>query len=601
MKMWFEHYAEEIAWAAEHGQKAAQLPAKRTITPVSPLLKSKWGQDSPFNDKCPIDKTDNTRSATGCVATAVAQIMYYHKHPTQGVGEHTNNWDNRGAYSNYKGKGYGSEYANFGATTYDWANMKNSYSGSATTAQKEAVATLMYHVGIACDMTYGGDAVGGSGAYTYVAAQALYTYFKYDKSLKYIMMNYLGLSKFEQAFIDELNAGRPILMGGATKHNEGHEFVCDGVNADGLFHINWGWNGTSDNYFALSALDPDEQGIGGASSLSGFRVQVEAVIGIKPDAGGTYSAPIVDVELYQGKHYYSFSKTEASKTETIKFSTKYAYNYGPADVSNAPVCFGVYTKDSVLVDVFGSDKFSMTAGGNNYSSLNVKASFNGLAAGKYLLALVFRLNDTQEWTPIGFEKQGVFRPFKVTDNTISIGEPESRITIVEGDFDVNTAEFYFYGNKQWELAMYNAYTGEPVVAVTFTSGANNKVAGEYNLTTNAAVYSDYETWYNYGSASITSKSGTMTIVRREDDVYEIWLSFKGKDNKNYELHGLFYDILAMNQYGYDVTLQDPIVEILPTTVEVVTTDKPEVIKTIENGHIVIKLGEKNYNILGSQL
>ena len=610
MRIWFKHYEEEIAWAAQNGKKTNMPAVKRSISPVSPLLKTTWNQDSPYNDLCPIDQTDNTRAATGCVATAAAQIMKFWNHPKQGTGKHTDNWDNSGAYSNYQGKGHGSEEVDFGATTYDWDNMLNSYKkGSYTTAQGNAVATLMYHVGVSCDMTYGGDKVGGSGAMTADMAKALYTYFKYDKSMQYLLMESVGIKKFEQLYIEELNAGRPILMGGATKDGAGHEFVCDGVNADGLFHINWGWGGLSDDYFVLTALDPDEQGIGGAASKNGFSVSVEAVIGIKPDEGGSLKAPVVTIEEYDGSFDYKFSKTEASKTENITFSTDLAYNWGPCDVTNAPIAFAVYNEDSTFVNAFGSDKFSMTAGGENYQSLSFKASFNGLAAGKYLLAIAFRLNDTDDWTNISFYGTGAFINLEATEDKVIIGDlakPQNGgggSSIVEGNLDVDVATFWYNGANNWDLVLYGSENYEPFLMVSFDSKSGKTVSGEYNVGTGATLYESYEDYYyaHYGWADpvTTSKSGSLTIVRRGDDEYEIWLTFVGANGTEYQVHGTFTGVEAEDEEGDAITLTDPIV--IPSAIESITTDQPKAVKTLQNGQIVIKLSEKTYNILGAQL
>jgi hypothetical protein len=611
MRVWFQHYAEEIAWAAANGKAARQQTPKRSISPVEPLLQTKWNQDKPYNDLCPIDQTDNTKAATGCVATAAAQIMKYWNHPVQGVGSHTDNWDNSGAYSDYQGKGKGSEFADFGATTYDWDNMLNSYKGSYNETQAKAVATLMYHVGVSCDMTYGGDEVGGSGAMTADMARALYTYFKYDKSMQYILMESVGIKKFEQLYIEELKAGRPILMGGATKDGAGHEFVCDGVNADGLFHINWGWGGLSDDYFVLSALDPDEQGIGGAASKNGFSVSVEAVIGIKPDEGGSLKAPVITVEPYEGSFDFKFSKTEASKTENITFSTDLAYNWGPCDVTNAPIVYAVYNEDSTFVKAFGSDKFSMTAGGGNYQSLSFKGSFNGLAAGKYLLAIAFRMNDTDDWTNIGFYGTGAFINLEATEDKVIIGDlvqPQNGgggggNSDIEGNLDVTSANLFYDSSDKstpWSLQLTDEDTWAPYIEVYFKGVSKTKVAGTYNVKGNVQLYFDYED-EDYVSAT----SGTLKLVCRAAETdedyaqYEIWLEFVGDNGKEYSVHGTFYLPATDSDTWDDISLADEVV--IPSAIEQTTIDQPKAVKILQNGQIVIKLSEKTYNILGAQL
>ena len=160
--------------------EAGLLPVAGTRDAISPLTSTQWDQDAPFNNQCP------GGSYTGCAATAMAQVMKYHNWPTTGTGSHTYS-------SNFMGYNYNNLSANFGNTTYDWNNMLNTYpySSSGTPAQRNAVATLMYHCGVAIEMGYSPE---GSGAYIadlyYYGAgshasveYALKTYFKYKTSI----------------------------------------------------------------------------------------------------------------------------------------------------------------------------------------------------------------------------------------------------------------------------------------------------------------------------------------------------------------------------------------------------------------------------------
>jgi len=601
MKVWFQHYAEEVAYAAKHqaaGEAVQHQTAKRSYTPVAPLLTSKWDQGKPYNDLCPIDKTDNKRSYTGCVATAAAQIMYYHKFPTKGTGSHTNNWDNK----DYGGKGSGSETANFGETTYDWANMIDDYSGSYTEAQGKAVATLMYHVGISCDMVYGSDKVGGSGAFTGDMAKALYTYFGYDKGLRYIMKDNIGYDKFEELFLAELAANRPILMGGATKNNEGHEFVCDGVNEEGYFHINWGWGGSSDSYFVLSALDPEKQGAGGAASGEGFSIQVEAVIGIQPDKGNPYAAPLVDIEPDEkGKFDYKFSKTAALKNEAITFSTEQAYNSGPADVSNAPIRYAVYKTDSTFVKVYGSGTFSMPAGGGNYQSLNMSASFDGLPAGEYLMALAFRMSDTQDWTPIAYYGIGEYCTMHVTADSVYIGTPQGGGSGTGSELVVDYAfAEYDSSDKTWTLVTYDSNTYEPWVQFSFNSGSANKIAGTYDLAGGAAAYWPDANNEDYVVASVSGQLKLKCISAETSSNYaafEIRASWIGEDDNEYTLNADLY-VPAQNDNEQEIELKD---ETGSEDIENMTGAQVKAVKIYRNGVLMIECDGKVYDFRGNRL
>lgn len=289
-RFWLERYQEEISSIQDDDASAQpRMAVSEEVEPIAPLLVNQdgveitWYQETPYSDLCPLDKYDNTRCYTGCVATAAAQVMCKWRHPLQGEGTHTYVWQNANKSSQRE-----TLTVNYGETTYDWDNMLPAYAGvSYTTAQANAVATLMYHAGVACDMNYGGDAAGGSGALTDYMAYGLAHYFRYDYE-KFITMyskstypaksgvtaEYnVTASKFKEYFNADLEAGRPIIMGGESWYDGGHEFVCDGRDKDNKFHINWGWEGDDNGYFAITALKP---------SGYNFSNNLDAIIGLAP-------------------------------------------------------------------------------------------------------------------------------------------------------------------------------------------------------------------------------------------------------------------------------------------------------------------------------
>lgn len=289
-RFWLNRLQEEISFANDDNAVDKVTPRK-AVSAIGPLLKNDkgqeitWDQLTPYNNLCPIDEYDNTRSYTGCVATAMAQILYKWRYPEKGTGSKTYTWANANKKTQRE-----TLTVNFGATTYDWANMLPSYYGkSATTAQKNAVATLMYHLGVACEMEYGGNKAGGSGAFTDMMGDGITKYFGYkaDKFITTYSKQKYGASAFEPAeygvttakieqyFNADLEAGRPIIMGGETSDGAGHEFVCDGRNTSGDFHINWGWEGDGNCYCKLSALKP-------SGTSYNFSSNIDAMIGLRP-------------------------------------------------------------------------------------------------------------------------------------------------------------------------------------------------------------------------------------------------------------------------------------------------------------------------------
>ncbi len=243
---------------------------------VAPMLTTTWNQDPYYNNLCPYNSTDQQRCVTGCVATAMAQIMKFWNYPAHGTGSYS--------YTPGSYPSYGVQSANFGATTYNWSNMPTAISSSNATD----IATLMYHCGVAVAMDYGDYNQGGSGAYvigtSYPSAQKAYgTYFSYNASaMKGIYMSNYTSATWIAALEAELNAGRPIQYMGFDPGGGGHTWVCDGYDANGLMHMNWGWGGYGNGYFSVTNL-----------SVAGYNFSTDdaALIGIQPGTLSACNAP----------------------------------------------------------------------------------------------------------------------------------------------------------------------------------------------------------------------------------------------------------------------------------------------------------------------
>ena len=272
-RAWVQGYADAIEYAKTHelvADAAVQeqweaLEAGRALrgggtrNAVGPLLTTKWDQDIPYNNLCPIDSDDDWvgHVPTGCVATAMAQIINYHEYPAHGFGTHQ-----------YYNDRYGLQQADFANTTYQYNLMPDTfdYYAPIDPAQANAVATLMYNCGVAVNMDY--DTY-SSGAFTEAARAALVTHFGYEtqdalKSRRYQAHSSMtGLSYWTTStyytddewvvlLISELNENRPILYtGGGGDEGSAHAWVCDGYDNDTLFHFNWGWGGFEDGYFRI--------------------------------------------------------------------------------------------------------------------------------------------------------------------------------------------------------------------------------------------------------------------------------------------------------------------------------------------------------------
>ena len=253
--------AEVRQWRAERAGSAA----------VAPLLDGiKWDQREPYNNMCPLYEGTN-RSVTGCVATAMAQVMMYYQYPKE----------LETTIKAYNTQTYGIQIPEISSgATYDWDNMLPDYSKSDyNSAQADAVAKLMYHCGAAVKMDYGPL----SGAN--VTPAILATYFGYDADLMQdLTRTVFTLQQWMTLIDNELKAKRPILYSGQASDG-GHEFVCDGSDGKGLYHINWGWGGYQDGYFDLTILQPTKGGAGSGSAVDGYNRNCSMIIGIAPDNG----------------------------------------------------------------------------------------------------------------------------------------------------------------------------------------------------------------------------------------------------------------------------------------------------------------------------
>ena len=282
MRWWLDEYARQIDYAAG-AERQTDGCRPRLSAPdrkdIAPLLTTLWNQNEPYNLLCP--EYEGEKCLTGCLATAVAQVMRYHRWPERGTGSHSYEWE-------VDDKVIDTLSVDFSQSVYNWDAMTDTYGKESTEEQRNAVARLMYDVGVACDMQYHPQ---GSGALSTAAVVALQRYFGYSRSDNLLFREYYTIDEWEDTVYSSLAQGLPVLYSGVTSTSEGHAFVCDGYR-DGYFHINWGWSGVSNGYFLLWSLDPDVQGTGGSSSGNGFDFYQD-ILTARPAEAGDVAVPQV--------------------------------------------------------------------------------------------------------------------------------------------------------------------------------------------------------------------------------------------------------------------------------------------------------------------
>lgn len=288
LQWWLDQMSREVTSLRQAGVSSSPSSAEAG-TPVKLYTTAKWNQYAPYNQECPVltngSKTSN--AVTGCGPTAMAIVMRYKEYPSSGVGQ-TQEYVTSSYKVNVPSRNL--------EQTYNWSQMPLTYSSSWTTAQKAAVARLMADIGASAKVDYGlaSSYDGGTMIMNDAVVPALVNYFRYDKSAFMAMRTHYSDNEWYAMIKQELDTSGPLLYSGQADAG-GHLFVLDGYDSNGCFHVNWGWEGQSDGYYALSAMSPDNQGAG--SFEGGYNRGQIAIVGLKPDEGG--SAPLL---LY----HYSF-------------------------------------------------------------------------------------------------------------------------------------------------------------------------------------------------------------------------------------------------------------------------------------------------------
>jgi len=422
---WIDYLRRQAEYALEHG--AAQSEAVRrewdgyasggvpmmsmaktsAATAVSPLIQTTWNQRAPYNDMCPTPNypnTSGTRMPTGCVATAMAQIMKFHRYSGPGY-VYSKAYTTRSLKINMPAEILGG---------YEWSNMLNSYAAAAsgTVTQRNAVATLMYHAGLSVQMDYKAD---GSGAYSIDIPKALTEYFGYDESIQRKDRYTYNNAAWENMLREQLNTGLPVYYSGVdTTTVSGHAFLCDGYDAAGKFHFNWGWGGSYDGYFVTTALEP---GTGGTGAGAGkYNDNQYIIINIKPNNGN----PASTCELaLRNKFTVSNSTVTPIETFVVEFGV---VNTGwRALPSTVLLGAALVDNNSSVVEVVG--RTTMLVDRDNYilasqSRIPSCRVSDNVPSGTYTLKMVFSIDGGVNWIPINLSYANVPNSINFTVNHV---------------------------------------------------------------------------------------------------------------------------------------------------------------------------------------
>ena len=319
MRAWLKQYDDAIATLGDRtdfkdgnlvtddGEAHQPTVRRAERVAIEPMIKTHWYQKEPYWNKIPryagdITEWQGKACLTGCNATTMAQIMKYHEWPkteTTAIPA----YDAPRALGDYSTTWHIDELP---PVTFNWANMidqynvKNEETGKweavGTEAQQDAIATLMRYCAQSLKTK---TTPNGSGASFYDMVQALIRYLGYASTTRYVHHEAFGIDEWEDLIYNELAAKRPVAYGGNSIDASGQSFICDGYDANGLFHFNWGWEGLYDGYFSLSVLGPYFDTATGFLRYTGFTYNQDAVIGIQPLSEETeQSPPLGHFEVY---------------------------------------------------------------------------------------------------------------------------------------------------------------------------------------------------------------------------------------------------------------------------------------------------------------
>ena len=268
MTFWLENYKRQLEYLLQHPSIQVTDPAvEGSKSVVNPLITANWSQNAPYWNECPAFGVDTCY--TGCPATSLSMVFHYWKYPKQQTP----------TVPAYTMPTYNMALPELPPTVFDWDNMLDEYTNGYTTVQATAVAHLMRYIGQVEEMDY---TISGSGAYGQDVLRAV-KFFEYDQNAKLLFKtDDLGYANYSDAqwgnlIQTELEAGRPIVYLAYDNYTGGgHAFNVDGYDGNGNYHINWGWNGRGNGYFALNAFTYAEYTFGTGQQM---------VIGIQPPEG----------------------------------------------------------------------------------------------------------------------------------------------------------------------------------------------------------------------------------------------------------------------------------------------------------------------------
>ena len=373
-----EGYAAQIDALTRGTQAAPQL---RSAAPISPLVPTAWSQNNPYNILLPY-LPSGKHAYVGCVATALSQVMYYWKWPARPIRP----------LAAYTSESLGFEMPELPVIDFNWDAMQVTYQTTDTLSDAaQAAATLCLYAAQAVQMDFEKTS---SGATTSSIPNFASTYFDYDASAHMENRASYTTQGWADLLYSELAAGRPVIYSG-RKASGGHAFICDGYDGNGMFHINWGWNGNSNGYFLLNVLNPDEQGTGSADGPYGYIYSQGAIVGFQPNHGASHIFELTATEVVLNS--YTSSRDYTSDPFTAYVSGRF-HNY-TSDTLDVRFGWGLF-KDGEMVSRLYSAYNHTLKPGNRHTHTNRELTFGeNMTSGTYRIMPMYSEYGQDNWRP----------------------------------------------------------------------------------------------------------------------------------------------------------------------------------------------------------
>ena len=544
-----------------------------------PLLTCNWDQEAPYYNQC---KFGSYQCLTGCPATSASMVFYFWKYPTAATPA-VPGYKSTISYSSYGSKSY--THSALPSTTFDWANMLDDYTGSYTTAQGTAVATLMHYVGQAERMGYGTSAAGGSGVSvdSVCNIRDAFTFFGYDSSTTRFVKKTSAYSGGTTLYTDaqwaaliqeEMAAGRPIVFCAVSSNAGGHAFNVDGYNSStNKYHINFGWSGDGNAWCSLNAF--------GYSSYN-FNVYQQMVIGIQPPSGST-ATPTLTVSPSS----LSFSTTAGqtvTKTFTVtgtnltgnvtlsKSDANSAYTISPTTISASAAASGATVTVTYKPTAAGSHSGTITVASSGASSKTVSLSGTAQAAtletytpvmsaanSSYITTNSFRANWTDQTSSTNVSSYTL----QVTEKGSTPATSQLASIDLSGVTQVTNSDGYLtdvassianYLGTGWTASTYvYANTGMLITGGNLVSPTYS-LSGYSKVTVKVTAYSYYSSYYGNATLSVATNNASKTQALTDNSTeYTFVLNCSSSDKITIGSTSNYISVSKIEIYAGDAT------------------------------------------------